>query len=176
MPSNKKFHQTQACLFSLQVIVFALLNVQKLIPQAGRLGNIGDGFGGHHEYCNYIQFMHAKAKKQVALRSFSLFRSNWHAQLIWSSSLGIPRYALGCITLGAYAFIPLFGELAGRCVRDKLHAQSADHEGLVLAQHSAFGAAYSTSNRSLVLRWLLTFRVSGDTRIHMVQAETHCCA
>jgi hypothetical protein len=44
--------------------------------------------------------MHAKAKYQGALRNFSLFRSNRHAKLISSSNFGIPRYALGCITLG----------------------------------------------------------------------------
>ena len=44
--------------------------------------------------------MHAKAKQQRALRNFSLFRSNRHAQLISSSNLGVSRYTLGCSTLG----------------------------------------------------------------------------
>jgi len=50
--------------------------------------------------------MHAEAKCQRALRNFSLFRSNRHAQLILSSNLGIPGYALGCITLGVMHIKP----------------------------------------------------------------------
>jgi hypothetical protein len=59
---EQKIQPNAGCLFGTQAIVLIMQSFKKLIQQAGRLANTGDGFGGHHEYCQYIQCMHAKAK------------------------------------------------------------------------------------------------------------------
>jgi len=55
-------------LFGSQAIVFVMQNLPKLIQQPGRLGNIGDGFHGQHQYCSFMQSTAFSARPQVAFR------------------------------------------------------------------------------------------------------------
>ena len=72
MPADKEFHPIHVRLFGSQAIVFVPQHLPQLIQQAGRLGDIGDGFGGHHKDCNCIQYRRPGSSTQAVLRHFPL--------------------------------------------------------------------------------------------------------